>query len=145
MQRPKNLLDVGFYPSGEWDIARLDELPLTAESLVVDLGCGDGRVLAEIKRIFGCRVRGYELIPEIVAKAREAIGADNVVEGNMWEADLSEADLVYVFWDDRLMEALRDDVMPELKTGTWVISHRFGIPQLADDQTIGSLHCYKIL
>jgi hypothetical protein len=41
--------------------AFLDAVPMEAEQLLVDLGCGDGRVLRQVGRRYGVRTMGYEL------------------------------------------------------------------------------------
>ena len=80
---------------------RLADVP--GGSLFVDLGCGDGNVLAIAARDFGLRAVGYELDPIRARRARDRAArlglcdAIRVIEGDMLElADLSAADLVFV-------------------------------------------------
>jgi SAM-dependent methyltransferase len=80
---------------------RLADVPVG--SLCVDLGCGDGNVLAIAARDFGLRAVGYELDPLLARRARDRAArlglcdAIQVIEGDMLVlADLSAADLVFV-------------------------------------------------
>ncbi|MGF1598328.1 MAG: amino acid adenylation domain-containing protein [Acidimicrobiales bacterium] len=61
------------------------------DDVVVDLGCGDGRVLIEAARRYGCRARGVERDPALVARsvtAAEQAGLHDRIE--VIEADLSD-------------------------------------------------------
>ena len=50
--------------------AILDAVPMTENQLLVDLGCGDGRMLREAELRYGVRGIGYELNPFAYLKAR---------------------------------------------------------------------------
>eukprot|EP00928_Gymnodinium_smaydae_P079930 TRINITY_DN63759_c0_g1_i1.p1 TRINITY_DN63759_c0_g1~~TRINITY_DN63759_c0_g1_i1.p1 ORF type:complete len:233 (+),score=51.84 TRINITY_DN63759_c0_g1_i1:92-790(+) len=56
--------------------AALDVLRPGPDSLVADLGCGDGRILLRSLLRFGCRALGVELDPEPLARAEAAARAE---------------------------------------------------------------------
>ena len=73
---------------------------------IVDIGCGDGRILLHAAASFDCYAVGYETDPALVATAREAISkaaqpglAERVELHGMdaRDADISHADVVFIF------------------------------------------------
>ncbi|CAM9736279.1 unnamed protein product, partial [Phaeothamnion confervicola] len=81
----------------------LDALQLTAEDVVVDLGCGDGRWLFQAAANARCHCRGYERNPAFVSKARESASAQNLANlvtieaTDIFEAPLAGATVVIVY------------------------------------------------
>ncbi|MEL7209428.1 MAG: class I SAM-dependent methyltransferase, partial [Actinomycetota bacterium] len=96
---------------------------------VVDLGCGDGRILIEAAATFGCRGRGIETDPRLVAIARsrvEAAGlADRVeiVEADAAEADFADADVVFLFLPVAAAAALTRSLLDRIEPGTRILAH----------------------
>ncbi len=71
---------------------------------LVDLGCGEGRVVIEAARHTGCRVTGVETDERLVKRARaniaDELGADaqaTVVHADAATFDLGEATVVFLF------------------------------------------------
>jgi SAM-dependent methyltransferase len=111
--------------------AAFDLLKLKPGQTVIDLGCGDGRFLkAAAKR--GYRAVGYELNPFMYAIAwlltRRYFRRVELHFGDMWQADISQADAVYVFLFDRYMKQLDDKLKAEAKPSLLLASHTFKIP-----------------
>ncbi len=69
-----------FHPSARVRVrTSLDHVPMKAGDLLVDIGCGDGRVLREAKRRYGVRALGFEVNPLAYALARlRAIGMEGI-------------------------------------------------------------------
>jgi len=58
-----------------WALEQLERLPLAGEEVVLDAGCGSGRVTAELaKRLPRGRLYGVDVAPSMVAHARRALG-----------------------------------------------------------------------
>jgi SAM-dependent methyltransferase len=111
--------------------AAFDLLELKPGQTIIDLGCGDGRFLkAAAKR--GCYAEGYELNPFMFAVAwlvtRRYFKRVKLHFGDMWKADVSQADAVYVFLFDRYMRQLDSKLKAEAKPGLLLASHTFQIP-----------------
>ena len=111
--------------------AAFDLLELKPGQTVIDLGCGDGRLLkAAAKR--GYYAIGYELNPFMYAIAwvltRPYFRRVKLYFGDMWKADVSQAEAVYVFLFDRYMKQLDDKLKAEAKPGLLLASHTFKIP-----------------
>ena len=62
-------------PQFGWALEQLERLPLNGDEVVLDAGCGSGRVTAELAgRVPRGRVYGVDVAPSMAAHAREALG-----------------------------------------------------------------------
>lgn len=74
----------------------LSYMRLSPDSLLLDLGCGDGRILLKAVECFGCYARGIDLDREVLSQgeaAREALpepiqGRIDFVHGDIFETSL---------------------------------------------------------
>lgn len=111
--------------------AAFDLLKLKPGQTIIDLGCGDGRFLKEAARR-GYYAEGYELNPFMYAFAwlitRRYFKRVKLHFGDMWKADVSKADAIYVFLFDRYMRQLDNKLKAEAKPGLLLASHTFKIP-----------------
>jgi ubiquinone/menaquinone biosynthesis C-methylase UbiE len=77
---------------------------------LLDLGCGDGRVLRRAAEAYGAVVSGVELDPGLAATAREQLEAAGV-DGTVLEANFEsvpiEADVVFAFLSPATLQRLR--------------------------------------
>lgn len=111
----------------------LDLAGVTAADVLYDLGSGDGRIVIAAARDYGARGVGFELDPDLVALANEnaeqAGVADRVrfVQKDLFEAELSEATVVTLYLVPRVNMKLRPKLLEELKSGTRVVSHDYGM------------------
>lgn len=131
--------DVVWVPtSAEMVELMLDFAKVTKSDVVVDLGSGDGRnVIAAAKR--GAKARGVEFNPDMVALSRrnaEAAGVANrarFVEGDMFEADISDATVMALFLLPSNMRQLRTKFF-NLKPGSRIVANTFGIEEWEPDE-----------
>ncbi len=111
----------------------LEAAELKPNEVVYDLGSGDGRVLITAAQRFRAKAVGIELSPKLVKAAERSIRdaglADRcrVVQGDLLEADLSEADVVTIYLLTSSNERLRPNLEKYLKAGARVVSHDFEI------------------
>src|SRR5262245_26040214 len=116
----------------------LDMAKVTPADFVMDLGSGDGRnIIAAAKR--GARALGVEYNPDMVKLSqrladKEGVGAKaQFVEGDMYEADISQATVLALFLLpenlDRLVQKFLD-----LKPGSRIVLNTFGISGWAADR-----------
>jgi len=112
---------------------------------MVDLGCGDGRVLIEAARALGCRGLGYELDPELAevarAEAKLAGVADliDIVTGDARTADVSEADLVFAFLPAAAIDQVLEPSLARMRPGAVFLSHeqhRIPVDRVPDHQQL---------
>jgi trans-aconitate 2-methyltransferase len=81
-----------------WALEQLGRLPLRGDEVVLDAGCGSGRVTAElVKRVPQGRVYGVDVAPSMVAHARHRLGdSATVLRQDLLELDLPEpVDVVF--------------------------------------------------
>ena len=89
---------IGYVPSGIAPIVRaVLDVPITADDTLVVLGAGLGKVLLAVHLLTGARVRGIEIQPALVARAREATLPVDIVLGDARTADISDATVVYLY------------------------------------------------
>ena len=121
-----------FHPSAKIRVKTfLDYVPMTAKELLIDIGCGDGRVLREARRRYGVRVLGIEVNPLIYLLARiRNLGMKGVEVRwcNFWKVNLKDADVVFCYLFPDVMKNLAEKLESELRPGTRVISCNFPLP-----------------
>ncbi|HHR84787.1 MAG TPA: methyltransferase domain-containing protein [Candidatus Acetothermia bacterium] len=97
---------------------------------VVDLGCGDGRIVITAARMFGARGIGVEIDPARVLWARawaSFAGVSSrvrILRKDMYKADLlHEADVVVLFLSPDANYKLQDKLLRELRPGARIVSY----------------------
>jgi SAM-dependent methyltransferase len=109
----------------------LDMAKVTTNDFVMDLGSGDGRnIIAAARR--GARALGVEYNPDMVEYSRReaekagVAGKAQFVQGDMYEADVSQASVLALF----LLPENLDRLVPkflDMKPGTRIVLNTFGI------------------
>ncbi len=104
--------------------------------ILYDLGSGDGRVIIEAARSFGARAVGIEIDPfrYLWTKARifttGLTGNVNVLFGNFFNIDISQADVVTIYLLQDTNVKLIDKFIRELRPGSRIVSNTFTLPGL---------------
>ena len=109
-------------PQFAWALEQLERLPLRGDEIVLDAGCGSGRVTAElVKRVPEGRVYGVDAAPSMAEHARAALGdratilCQDLVELDLPEpvdAAFSNATFHWIHDHERLFAALRRAMKP---------------------------------
>ena len=136
-----------FHPSARIRVrTALDHLPMREDEYLIDVGCGDGRVIREAARRYGARCRGYEINPLLFAIAwLLSLGRSRVTVRcrNFWHEDLGEADVVFCYLFPDIMPRLARKLEGELKPRTRVVSCNFPLPGWRPVKTVcpsGTMH-----
>ncbi len=111
----------------------INAVPMKPDQMLVDLGCGDGRVLREAQKRYGVHTVGYEINPLAYLKARLlSIGFKNIKirRQDFWKADLSQADVVFCYLYPDVMKKLATKLAAGLKPGAIVVASHFAQPGL---------------
>jgi SAM-dependent methyltransferase len=120
-----------FHPSARVRVRTfLDHVPMRIGDLLVDIGCGDGRVLREAKRRYSVRALGFEVNPLAYILARIRTHGMEGIEvrlSNFWNVNIRDADVVFCYLFPDVMGKLAQKLEAELRPGTRVISCNFPI------------------
>jgi hypothetical protein len=138
--------DVVWVPTPEAMVERmLDLAAVTPKDFVMDLGSGDGRnVIGAARR--GASALGVEYNPDMVSLskrlAQEAGVADKAqfVQGDMFLADISKADVLALFLLPSNLLRLRDKFLA-LRPGARIVSNTFSIQDWEADETVVLENC----
>jgi hypothetical protein len=147
-------LDTPYVPTPHVVVNRMLELAqIKPGDTVIDLGSGDGRIMITAAQKYGARGFGVELNPRLVLSSNEeaqrAGVADRVkfLQQDLFKTDFREADVLTLYLLPDVNMVLRPKILAELKAGTRVVSHDYGMglwrPEVeetvpAPDKTVGA-------
>ncbi len=154
-QETRRTPDVIYVPTPQEVVDGMLKLAKVGKNDVVyDLGCGDGRIVVTAARQFGARAVGIDIdvirIREATANVQQAGVGDRVklIEGDLFETDISEATVVTIYLLSRLNLKLRPKLLKELRPGTRVVSHAFDMddwkPQRTETVGSSTIHLWTI-
>ena len=111
----------------------LDLAGVTADDVIYDLGCGDGRIVITAAQRFGARGVGIDIDPQRVAESianAERAGVQHLVrfiEQDAMLVDVSEATVVTLYLLSSSNAKLRPILTRQLRPGARIVSHAFSM------------------
>lgn len=130
------VLGAPFVPATHKDLAKiLKEAKLKKGQLFYDLGSGDGRVVRMAVLRYGVLGVGVETHPLLVlySQIMGLVLASRKIKfkwANVFNVNLSDADVIYVFLLPQALKKLERKFLKECKRGTMIISHGFALKGL---------------
>jgi precorrin-6B methylase 2 len=122
-----------FYPTSAIVIEKMLSLAgVNSESIVYDLGCGDGEIVVaaarhhHAKKVVGIE-QNQKLCSIALRKTRHLSNAI-IINANYDNVDISEASVVTLYQSASENARLKRKLVNELRGGSKVVSHDFGIP-----------------
>jgi len=116
----------------------INSIPVTKDSIVFDLGSGDGKVLRVLcDHAHGGTYVGIErgFVPFLLAKIKHRkIKNISFRRQDFFDADISRASVVILYLFPELMNTLLPKLKSELKSGTLVYSIDFKFTELSPDE-----------
>ena len=113
--------------------AMLDLAQVRAGDHVVDLGCGDGRiVLAAARR--GATGLGVDIDGQLIdlanrlAQQQGLAGRARFLQQDLFDTDLAPATVVTIYLFPTIMARVAEKLQASLRPGTRVVSHDFALP-----------------
>ncbi len=112
----------------------LELAELSEDDVIIDLGCGDGRIVVAAARDYGARGIGVDIDPELIEKAKrlaKSSGVEHLVEFRVEDAtrtNLATATVVSLFLTPGGNELIRPQLENQLGPGARVITHNYTIP-----------------
>ncbi len=107
----------------------LELVGLSQDDLLIDIGCGDGRVLIEAVESFGCRGRGVEVDATLAALAKRKVSDAglsrrvSIEHGDFAKARLDQADVVFAFLPVGHLGRIIEPVLNRMAPGARLVVH----------------------
>jgi len=124
------VLAAPWFPTWLRDIERFLKLAeIKPGQKFYDLGCGDGKLVFAAAGS-GAEAVGLEisLLPYLLAKSRSFYVSNSKIKfSNFWKADLSDAEVVYIFLTPKVNPKAKEKLEHELKKGAKVIAYTWPI------------------
>lgn len=115
--------------------AMLEIAGVGPKDVVYDLGCGDARLLILAVELFKAKKAvGYEIRKEVYKTALKKVEARKLrekvtmVNGDLFNADLSEATVITLYLTYGANKRLKPKLEKEVRPGTRIVSHDFEMP-----------------
>jgi precorrin-6B methylase 2 len=138
----KPRLDVQYVPTPQIVVdAMLELAKVTADDVVYDLGCGDGRIVVTAARRYGSKAVGIDLDPKRVQESNENVERNQlerlvtIRQANLFQTDLSKATVVTMY----LLPPVNAKLLPrlqKLKAGTRIVAHSFDLKGVKPDRVV---------
>jgi hypothetical protein len=113
--------------------------PLSAGAWVLDAGCGLGDGLKALREAYpAARLHGLEWSWPLRGLCALRCPWARIRQGDIWRADWSRYDLVYLFQRPESMQRAVDKARTQLKPGSWLVSLEFAAGSI---QPHSILHC----
>jgi len=131
-------------------------LPETPRPRLIDLGCGNGKVIAKLAAVRGDgSFHGIEYapLPWLAGWLRclPRRGRCSLRWGDFWACDLSGYDVAYAYLSPVPMARLWRKALAEMRPGTLLVSNSFAVPGVVPEAIIeleeawaGRLYVYRI-
>ena len=142
LQAQERHLDVPYVPT-KYPV--VDEMLRLANvqkiDLLYDLGCGDGRIVVTAAQKFGARAIGVDIDPDRIQESEENAAKAGVkdrvkfIQGDLFQADFHDASVLSLYLLTSVNLKLRPKIIRELRPGTRVVSHNFGMDTWKPDKT----------
>ena len=121
--------------------AMLQLAQVKKDDLVVDLGCGDARMVVLAAQKYGSRGIGYDIDPDMVRASRNNIEKGKVgnlvqiIQADIYTVDISKADVLPLY----LLPEMNLKLLPQfdtLKPGSRIVMHNYDIEGIVPDKTV---------
>jgi SAM-dependent methyltransferase len=140
MAQEEPRLDVIYVPTPQEIVKRmLDMADIRPGDVMIDFGCGDGRMVVEAARR-GARGYGVDIDPARITEANEnarKAGVADKVEfkvADLFKQDLSGADVMAMYLLPDINLRLRPDILGTMKPGARIVSHAFNMGDWEPDR-----------
>ncbi len=144
-------LDVPYVPTNQAVVDEMLKLAkVTKGDFVMDLGCGDGRIVVTAAKTYGCRAMGVDLDPQRISESKENAAQAGVTElvtfevADIFKTDVRRANVVTLFLLETVNVQLRPRLFAQLAPGTRVISNGFTMRDWKQDEFVKHPDAYGL-
>lgn len=146
-------LDVPYVPTNQVVVEQMLKMArVNAGDFLMDLGCGDGRIVVTAAKIYGARAMGVDLDPARIKDSNRNAKKAGVVDlvtfkkADIMETDIRQASVVTLFLLPEVNVMLRPRLFAQLTPGTRVVSNGFDMKDWQADLTVQHQRAYdKVL
>lgn len=111
--------------------------PLAQDALIFEAGCGLGDGLIALRRAYPqARLQALEWSWPLAVLAGLRCPWAHVRRGDIWAADWSAYDLVYLFQRPETMPRAWAQAQAQMRPGSWLVSLEFAVPQRRADASL---------
>ena len=125
-------LDVIYVPTPQAVVDRMLQMAdIKPNDFVIDLGCGDGRMIVTAAAKYGARGLGVDINPVRIAESNENAQKAGVTDkvtfkvGDFFQEDITRATVIPMYLLNELNLRLRPKILSDLKPGSRIVSHAF--------------------
>ncbi len=143
----KTLFNAPFVPSSKKRVKTMIKLAdLNSKKRVIELGCGDGRIIREAAKIGVKDARGYEISLILILYAR-IVGyfkksSAKILYGDIWKQDYSNTDIIFSYLLPMIMPKVKEKIWSQLPSGAYFISNGFPLPDIKEDKKEEGVYLY---
>lgn len=134
--------DVVWVPTPDAVVQRMLQVAkVTSKDIVYDLGAGDGKIAIAAGKL-GAKSVGIEYNPDMAklaqcyVQAEKLTGKTRIIQGDVFESNFSDATVVTMYLLPTLNLKLLPKLLKDLKPGTRIVTHAFGIGTWQPEQTL---------
>jgi predicted RNA methylase len=111
------------------------------DDLVIDLGCGDARMLVLAAQKYGNHGIGYDIDPDMVRASRRNVEKNHVedlvkiIQADIFTVDISKADVLPLY----LLPEMNLRLLPQLETlkpGSRLVLHNYDLDGIVPDKVV---------
>lgn len=123
-------------------VVALEMLKLNVNDVLIDIGCGDGRLVIEAARIHGLRAVGIEYDESLCDRANLGIIEAGVVDRvsilhlDATVADISDATAIFIYLVPEGIKAMLPKLLEALANGTRIVSYVFSLPNVTPKDVV---------
>lgn len=139
-----------FVPTGNKRVREMIRLAKIAPGMcVVDLGCGDGRIVLAAAKA-GAHAEGYEMNIFLVWWSRLILWFEGFAKnshiyfGSYFGKDLKDMDVVFLYVLPSEMKRIESWLQTSLKPGARVIVHAFPFPTWKSEEVHERVYVYSV-
>lgn len=143
-------LDVPYVPTEQKAVDEMLKVAkVTSKDYVIDLGCGDGRIVITAAKKYKARGLGVDLDPKRIGESKSnasKAGVTDLVEfrqADVMKTDVRRANVVTLFLLVKVNLWLRPVLFAQLKPGSRVVSNSFSMRDWKPDKKIKHPDAYS--
>jgi len=119
----------------------INELKIKEDATVYELGCGRAGFLRALRKKYPqAKLTGieYSFLPYLLGQIQNSFTGSKlkIIKKNFLKVDLSQADVIYCYLNEKTMKSLEGKFKNECKGDTIIISYLFSLPNTKSEKEL---------